>query len=370
MKAMAKDRHLRYGTADALAADVSRYLNNEPVTARPPSRIYQLTKLVRRNRVTFAAGTLVILSLVLGLGVSTWMFYRANRAREAAELARANEVVLRKKAEIGKDVAHAAVLLKYNKIEEADALLAGIPPDSVQPSLESAETFRALGLWHAREGRWKDAGNRFAALAYSITGVDESDSDQISLNLLPAAAALCEAGDLVGYENLRHMAVERFGDTSNPVVAEQVIKACLILPADLEVLAKLEPFEELMLAAHAKARTQTTLERNLAAWREFVIAFIEFRKGNRDYALEWIAKCTIHTDENRARDAMAWTLRAMIRMRQGQTEGGREDLESARRIVSERFGPPTRIFENSEPQWQDWVNARILLREADAALGK
>jgi len=115
MKALAKDRKHRYPTAEALAADVTRYLNHEPVLARSPSRFYRLGKLVRRNKVVFATGAVVLLSLVLGLGASTLMFLRATRARDAAERARANEAALRQRAEFGEKVAHAAVLLKYQK---------------------------------------------------------------------------------------------------------------------------------------------------------------------------------------------------------------------------------------------------------------
>jgi serine/threonine protein kinase len=47
MKAIEKDRTRRYESADALASDVQRHLNNEPVMARPPSTTYRLQKLVR-----------------------------------------------------------------------------------------------------------------------------------------------------------------------------------------------------------------------------------------------------------------------------------------------------------------------------------
>ena len=55
MKALEKDRTRRYGTADALAADVQRYLDDEPVQACPPSLAYRLRKFVWRNRSTVSA---------------------------------------------------------------------------------------------------------------------------------------------------------------------------------------------------------------------------------------------------------------------------------------------------------------------------
>ena len=50
MKALEKDRNRRYETANGFAADVQRYLADEPVQACPPSAGYRLRKFVRRNK--------------------------------------------------------------------------------------------------------------------------------------------------------------------------------------------------------------------------------------------------------------------------------------------------------------------------------
>jgi tetratricopeptide (TPR) repeat protein len=299
------------------------------------------------------------------------MYFREMRERAAAETARANEAALRQKAEIGEKIARAAVLLKYTKIEEADALVGHIPPSLVQPSLEGAETFRVLGSWHAREGRWMEAGNRFAALSYCIAGVDESDLEIISLQLLPAAATICEVGNLTEYQLLRNMAVKRFGGTANHVVAEQVIKACLLMPAEPEFIGYLGHFESLLIAAEAHAPAVSGYEIHYAAWRGFAMALMKFRQGRHDSALEWITKCLKREgQQNRARDAMCLTLRAMIRQQRGQRDEAAADLEAAHALVRPQFSPVVRIFDQGEPQWQDWLNARIMLREADALAGK
>ncbi len=54
MKALEKDRTRRYETANDLALDVKRFLENEPVSARPPSKLYKFQKTVQRNKVLFA----------------------------------------------------------------------------------------------------------------------------------------------------------------------------------------------------------------------------------------------------------------------------------------------------------------------------
>src|SRR3989449_8892529 len=66
MKCLEKDRNRRYESASALAADVRRYLHDEPVHACPPSAGYRLRKFVRRNKRPVLAASLVVLALVGG----------------------------------------------------------------------------------------------------------------------------------------------------------------------------------------------------------------------------------------------------------------------------------------------------------------
>jgi serine/threonine protein kinase len=81
-KMMKKNPSERYGSVTALADDLSRYLNKQPISARPDSFWYRARKFVARNRVPVALGAsalfLVIASLSAGL-------YVANRQRKIAE---------------------------------------------------------------------------------------------------------------------------------------------------------------------------------------------------------------------------------------------------------------------------------------------
>jgi serine/threonine protein kinase/tetratricopeptide (TPR) repeat protein len=85
MKCLEKDRTRRYETANGLAMDLKRHLENEPVLARSPSAAYRLVKSVRRNRVAFAVSAIIALVLVIGTAVSTWQALRARNAERAAE---------------------------------------------------------------------------------------------------------------------------------------------------------------------------------------------------------------------------------------------------------------------------------------------
>ena len=79
MRCLEKDRNRRYETASALAADVERYLHDEPVRACPPSTWYRFRKFARRNRravVTATAAALVVVLAVAGLATSTLLIAR------------------------------------------------------------------------------------------------------------------------------------------------------------------------------------------------------------------------------------------------------------------------------------------------------
>jgi eukaryotic-like serine/threonine-protein kinase len=87
MKALEKDRTLRYDTANGLAMDVERFQHHEPVVARPHSTVYRVRKFVRRNRLVVAATATVGMVLVLGIFGSTWQAIRAMKAeREQSRL--------------------------------------------------------------------------------------------------------------------------------------------------------------------------------------------------------------------------------------------------------------------------------------------
>jgi non-specific serine/threonine protein kinase/serine/threonine-protein kinase len=94
MKAMQSDRALRYETANGLAADLRRYLSDEPVAARPPSTRYRITKFVRRHRVGVIAAGTVFVTVVASAIVSAVGYVRATRAEQhAAEEAEAAKQV-------------------------------------------------------------------------------------------------------------------------------------------------------------------------------------------------------------------------------------------------------------------------------------
>mgnify|MGYP003673403902 CR=1 FL=1 len=120
MRCLEKDRTRRYESAAALARDIQRHLANEAIDARPASAGYRLSKLVRRNRLAFAAAAAVLVALVGGIVATSWQAVRANRAEKVAQ----------EKAEIATAVQEFLtrdMLSQANSFAQADA---GEQPDA------------------------------------------------------------------------------------------------------------------------------------------------------------------------------------------------------------------------------------------------
>lgn len=82
LKALEKERSRRYQTAIDLAQDVQRFLDNEAVEARPPSRAYQFRKFIARNKGAAIAASLLFVTLIAGIAGTTWGMYQARQQAE------------------------------------------------------------------------------------------------------------------------------------------------------------------------------------------------------------------------------------------------------------------------------------------------
>jgi serine/threonine protein kinase/tetratricopeptide (TPR) repeat protein len=136
MKCLEKDRARRYESADALARDLGRYLNLEPVEACPPSASYRLRKFARRNRKLLLAAGAFVLLLTAGVVASAWQAVRATAAEGQALAARDGEAEQRRRAE--KSAAESAAVLKFFR----DRVLAAARPKGEEGGLGKGATIR------------------------------------------------------------------------------------------------------------------------------------------------------------------------------------------------------------------------------------
>jgi tetratricopeptide (TPR) repeat protein len=86
-KALEKDKERRYDSAAELGHDLRRYLDDQPILARPPSAVHQLRRFARRNRALVAGALIAVAALALGAAGAGLSLVQATRARRAARQA-------------------------------------------------------------------------------------------------------------------------------------------------------------------------------------------------------------------------------------------------------------------------------------------
>ncbi|MHC4323826.1 MAG: protein kinase domain-containing protein [Planctomycetota bacterium] len=134
LKAMRKERCRRYRSATELADDIRHYLNGLPLLAGPETAMYRMQKFVRKHAGSVATVALVAFAVVLGLIVSTAMYFRSEKAL-------GREAIARVQAE---DARQNAVKAQ----QETAGLLAGSYVDRAQALCEQGEVGRGM-LWLA-----------------------------------------------------------------------------------------------------------------------------------------------------------------------------------------------------------------------------
>jgi hypothetical protein len=364
LKCLEKDRTRRYATANGLATDIQCYLHEEAVLARPPSQLYRLQKLVRRNRIVFLFGAAAVAALLLGTIISTVMFFRERDARSS-------EARLRKEAEVREEASRIALLVTQRRFEEADKLLARIP--LTRPSIEIATELRALGDWHATKGRWQQSAERFG----SLVKVNQLDDPEVtSVDQLKLAAALLEAGDRRSYEQWRQSMAARFSPAVAPRPAS-IIKACLLLPADSNLLQWLAAASEAGATRNAGAAGILPTGRHGPAWSDAKVLF-EYRCG--DFADATHEKCPADNPPGLATFSLiqamgGWQLKdywgAMMSWTRGYTlvqAGARQGLVAltARAEIFPGISEPDCL----KAAWYDWAVAGLVMREWDEMIGE
>jgi serine/threonine protein kinase len=95
MKALAKEKDRRYSSLSDLRDDLQACLDRRPVSARPPSRRYLVTRFVQRHRSGVIAAATVLMAMLAAVLLSTSLYLKERRSREIAdrETARSEEVV-------------------------------------------------------------------------------------------------------------------------------------------------------------------------------------------------------------------------------------------------------------------------------------
>ncbi|MEM9644305.1 MAG: serine/threonine-protein kinase [Planctomycetota bacterium] len=168
MKSLEKDRMRRYASAAAMAQDLSRFLDQQPVDARPPTRLYQFQKFAKRNRGALVTAALLSLSLLAGTIISLWQLSNAITERDQKEKALQEATLAREEIERFADRVTTANLLVSSGQTHADAgrwksaredygRAVAMQPSYFLPWVQRAQFFLRLGLWENAASDYADA---------------------------------------------------------------------------------------------------------------------------------------------------------------------------------------------------------------------
>ena len=209
IKALDSDPTKRYTSASALAAELRRYLNGEPVDARAPSTLYRTVKFVRRNRVGVSIAASVVLGLSAFSAVTAVQANRIAEERDRAELEAAKasafrEVVTAPNPMGGSDAAITVVEALDRGAGQIDAF--GYTPEV------TAAVRAAIASAYLDVGKIEEAGVMSRLALSELEPGSSADPDR--------AEALLVLGELYRY-------------AAKPDSAEAVLRAALDIRHDL-----------------------------------------------------------------------------------------------------------------------------------------
>jgi serine/threonine protein kinase len=252
MKALEKDPSRRYATANGLAMDVRRYVAREPISARPPSRVYKFQKLLLRNKLLFASisvlAALLVTSLVLvsaSLARARRAFHESNRDKQKAQqITTFLEDMLQG---VGPSVALGRDTTMLREILNRTAERVGTELTN-QPAVE-AELRDLMDRIYFRIGDYGRAEEMGRAAVQNYEKLFGPESVQVAAALNNLAVALLAEGKLSEAEDLnsRALAIRRqhFGNANADVATSLNNLGCVLRQRGKPALAKAATLESL-----------------------------------------------------------------------------------------------------------------------------
>jgi serine/threonine protein kinase len=372
IKALEKDRTRRYETANGLALDVKRFLSNEPVSARPPSKLYKLQKTIQRNKLLFVGIGIFVTLLVVNQAVILMTLAKERKARFPFELSTLRELssalekegnwgeverVRRQALEIRRNQygsEHPDTILEIVELvrglrvqrklgEEEQVLGEALTPAFLRNPASAKLLYRRADLM-GFQGRWKDAA------ADAALCIEREPTEHLHYHLL--APLLVMNGDLPAYAQLCGKIQATFTNTTNPYWAERMAIDCLLRP---------NPVVDLHLADRL-ADTALTLgsgQKERLPYFQVCKAMSCYRLGRYAETITWAEK-SLNGSPAYAR-AQACAVLSMANWQLGRPAEARPMLAKGEALVPDNPG-----VNPDYSWWVDWLIARLEINEAKA----
>jgi tetratricopeptide (TPR) repeat protein len=285
-------------------------------------------------------------------------YFDLGRSAEALELR--EETLALRKAKLGPD--HPETLRSMNTLALSYEAL-GRPAQALKLNEETLalqkaklgpdhpdtlRTLHSLAITYQALGRWDEA---LAACGRAIALGSENHHAWNH-----AASLWARTGDRAGYrEHCRRM-LERYGPTTDPMIAERTAKACLLLP-----LGGPEQAAACDLADRAVALAQGHWVR---PWAEATDGLAAYRREQYADAVAWADRCLARGPGDWNRELPAHLVRAMALARLGYRDAAGAARARASDLYRTKVANPGGRAEGGD--WHDQVSCEVLRREAEA----
>jgi eukaryotic-like serine/threonine-protein kinase len=296
MKALEKARERRYASVSDLAADLQRHLEHRPVLASPPSRVYQVRKLLRRHRLA-AVGTVVGLAFILLSGVTVWSLARRD-SPQRPKLTDKRTIVLADFANATGDPGFDGALRQI-----LAAQLGNSPTLALLPEARVSQTLRFMTR-PADTKLTPDVAAEICERTSSEAVVEGSITSLGSEYVLDLRARNCRSGDVLDEERARAVKKEdvlkalgemanRFGTRAGDSIPKVEKEPSLSVEATTPSLEAWRSFSAAMKAAQTKSmgsETRSLLKRAIEIDPKFALAYAHLGNSYTEAAAQYTAK--------------------------------------------------------------------------------
>ncbi len=372
LKALEKDRARRYGSPQELAADLARYLDDQPVSVRPPDTLYRIGKFVRRHRGAVAAGLGILAVAFVGAAFSTWQAYRAIAAGELAAMER--------------DEARRA----NDRAEEVKGFLTDMLRRA-DPSATDGEqvTLRDMLEWAGREiddnpfdDTTVEAELRMTiGETYGLIG----HYDEALPHLNRGLALYRDLGDAFEFEHARAvMAVGHFSTVAGKLEASQRVLSAYLDAFEAEepekmhanllstygrVLAKLDRVDDAVASFQAAIDIYDALGDKRFSYTQCLtgLALALQRRGEGDLSIDMVEEAVQSYGAEDERPDAQYRLAYLVE-KLGALRGGADDMEGAEREYRRSIDIRRRLY--PEAGHPDMARTLISLGDVQLTLGK
>lgn len=352
MKALDKDRNRRYATAAEFAQDVSRFLNDDPVSARPPTAFYRFTKFARRNRVSLTTAAIVVIALIAGTVVSVWQATVAYDAMEQARTAEADANSSRNELEDFTDrLKEANQLLATGRAfaksgNMAEAHDAYTNATEVQPRyfyvwIERGSFYTRMGLWNRAAADYKKALD----LGCAVDGAEFLGVPQLF--------------HFVGDETTQQLIADEL-ITSEKAKVETKLRGLLIGKLSHNDAAKILPdAENLVTSIHEKRRQMAWMPKGA---KMYVSGWAHLKAGDPVRAIERLEKSA---DDRWPGNGIQYPLLAIAYYRAGRLDDAKQAIAKSDQLADQWHDQTVNQRQGSAPiPWFDWLEFLANHRDA------